>query len=312
VVLRLATNVPDGSAWAREARAFGNNVELRTEGRVRIKWYFGGIAGDEVQALERLKRGAIEGVVSGGPACAQIMPSLRALEVPGLFQSADEARLVVNQLGPTLTVEAQRAGFAYLGSIPLGGTVYFGRRPVRTLAELRAAPMWVWDQETTLMRLGREMGLQVEPTQLEHAARDFDAGRVQGFWALPAAALAFQWSAQAPYLVDLRGQYLFACTVISNRAFGLLSPDAQHQLLAAAAQLRERGDAVSRQQEETLLHGGFQHQGVKIVPMSETFRAEFLAAANAARDKLAASLISPDLLQRVSVLLSEARAGRKK
>src|SRR5206468_969252 len=46
VTLRLATIAPDGTAWAREVRAFNRDVEALTHGQVRFKWYLGAIAGD--------------------------------------------------------------------------------------------------------------------------------------------------------------------------------------------------------------------------------------------------------------------------
>ncbi len=308
VVLRMAVVAPEGTAWAREFHAVSRDVERRTEGRVRVKWYLGGIAGDENQVFERVQRGSLEGTGSGGPGCRRVMPSLRVLEVPGLFQEAGEAKYVVNQLAADLAAEAQQSGFVYLGTSPLGAGIYFGRRPVTSMAELRATRIWIWDLETTFISLAREMGLNIVPAALERAGREFDAGHSDAFWALPTAALAFQWSTEAPYLVDLRGEYLFGCVLLTNRAFALISPDDQRQLRAATAQMANRLDEVSRQQEEALLHGAFQHQGVKIVPVSDSFRAEFFAAARVARDKMAPTLLPRELLQRARGLLSDYRA----
>ena len=42
ITLRLGTVAPEGSAWAREGQAFARDVERGTEGRVKVKLYFGG------------------------------------------------------------------------------------------------------------------------------------------------------------------------------------------------------------------------------------------------------------------------------
>jgi TRAP-type C4-dicarboxylate transport system substrate-binding protein len=52
-VIRMATAVPEGTAWWREIRTFQNAVEAETQGQVRINIYFGGIAGDELPVGER-------------------------------------------------------------------------------------------------------------------------------------------------------------------------------------------------------------------------------------------------------------------
>jgi TRAP-type C4-dicarboxylate transport system substrate-binding protein len=307
-VLRLATAAPDGTAWAHEFRSFARDVERRTEGRVRVKWYFGSIAGSELEVGERIGRGQLDGAGSGGPLCTEVMPSMRVLQFPGLFQTGAEGKYVLNQLAATLQAEAEQSGLTYLGATPLGSVVYFGRRPVQSLAELRRQRLWVWDVSPMVISLLREMGLSVVPAPIERATREFDERRFDAFWAVPMAAVAFQWSVQAPSLVDLHGDYLFGCILLANRVFLGLSAEDQRQLQAAFAQAEDRVDEVSRQQERALLRGAFQHQGVTVFEPGEKFRAEFFAAANAARDRVGAKLVSPALLRRVRDMLSDYRA----
>src|SRR4030095_14718138 len=54
VTLRMASVAPDGAAWAREFKAFAREVAASTQGQVQIKWYLGGIAGDELRQHERV------------------------------------------------------------------------------------------------------------------------------------------------------------------------------------------------------------------------------------------------------------------
>src|SRR5207253_2207055 len=68
-VIRIATIVPDGTAYAREFRAFARELESVTNGSTKVKIYFGGVAGDELQVFDRIRRGQLDGVVSGGIIC---------------------------------------------------------------------------------------------------------------------------------------------------------------------------------------------------------------------------------------------------
>jgi TRAP-type C4-dicarboxylate transport system substrate-binding protein len=307
VLLRLGTPAPEGTVWAREIRNFTRVVEQRTDGRVRIKAYFGSIAGSEAEALDRVRRGQLDGVMSGGPACQQVSPTFLVLQIPGLFQEAGEVRYVFNQLQGTLVGEAQQAGFLLVGFAPLGSGMYFGRKPVTTMAQLRAVKLWVWDLEPHLIALMREMGLNVVPAPVEKAGRELEAGHIDGFWSLPTAALAFQWSTQAPNLVDLRGEYLIGCVAISLKSLAPISADDQRSIMTSGAELAVRFDDTSRQQEDALLHGAFQHQGVQIKAASASFRSEFFAAARAAREKLAGQWLPAEQLQRIMSLLSDYR-----
>src|SRR5690349_1832430 len=104
IVLRFATLVPDGTAWARELKAAAREVESQTQGQVRWKWYFGGIAGDERVVPERIRRGQLEGEAAG-VSCVDLAPSLRVLRVLGMFRRRDEAHAIIMRLRPTLEAE---------------------------------------------------------------------------------------------------------------------------------------------------------------------------------------------------------------
>ena len=58
------------------------------------KWYFGGIAGNELQMLERMRKNQLDAVLSGGMMCMKLSPSMRVLRLLGLFQSRAEASYV--------------------------------------------------------------------------------------------------------------------------------------------------------------------------------------------------------------------------
>ena len=50
-VLRFATVIPQGTVWAREMQAFARDVaDGSTNNQVQLKWYLGGIAGDDFEA----------------------------------------------------------------------------------------------------------------------------------------------------------------------------------------------------------------------------------------------------------------------
>ncbi len=57
-VIRTATPVPEGTRWWREIHRFQERVEKLTDGQVRFNVYDGGIAGDELQVAERIRREA--------------------------------------------------------------------------------------------------------------------------------------------------------------------------------------------------------------------------------------------------------------
>jgi TRAP-type C4-dicarboxylate transport system substrate-binding protein len=308
-VIRLATPAPDGTAWARELKAFARDVEGATHGAVRIKWYLGGIAGDDVAAGERIQRKQLDGVGSGGVLCQRFSASMRALRLLGLFESRDEYAFALGRLKPILDDEFRQAGFVNLAEGTVGPNVLFTRSPVRRLAELRQGHYWLWDLDELLPTQLGALDVHLLVLPLETAGRAYDERRVDGFIAPPGAALAFQWSTQASYLADLRVAWLTGCLLIANRVFDGLPPEAQRAVVEAGARFHARWEQEGGAQDEALLGGLFARQGLKAVPVSAAFRAEFFAAARAVRERYGPLLVPRPVIDRVVGILTEYRAA---
>src|SRR5690349_20971187 len=105
VTLRMAAIAPEGTTWAHEIRTFSRDLEAESRGRVRMKWYLGGIAGDEQAALERVRRGQLDGL-AGASFCDRVAPSMNVIRVPGLFANRDEVGYLIGKLKPLFDREA--------------------------------------------------------------------------------------------------------------------------------------------------------------------------------------------------------------
>ncbi|MCA1663986.1 MAG: TRAP transporter substrate-binding protein DctP, partial [Myxococcales bacterium] len=190
----------------------------------------------------------------------------------------------------------------------LGQDVLFTRTPVRTFADLRALKLWRWDGDDAGIATTRAMGLHVVPTPVADALAAMEAGRLDGFMAIPMAALAFQWSARTRYLTSLRAGHLNGCILVANRAFDRLAIEHQQIVRAAVAKLQVRLDAISRREDEALVGELFARQGLQVTAPSPTLRGDFFAAAEQARATLSDSVVSHEIIARVLAALAEVRA----
>jgi TRAP-type C4-dicarboxylate transport system substrate-binding protein len=303
----MAAIAPEGTAWARELHAFARDVEAATGGEVRIKWYLGGVAGDERTALGRARAGQLDGL-AGPSFCEQLAPSLRVIRTVGLFQSRDEAIDVLGRLGPQLDEEFRRAGFVNLLEAVFGADIIFSRRPVRSMAELRGMRWWMWNQSTMFVATLPKLGMRVQVMPIEQLAAAYRDGVVDGFIMPPAVALGYQLSPLAQWFTDLDTAILPGCMVLTNAAMDPLPIEQQRAIRAAAAKFRIRFNHVSAELDQALLNGLFEKQGLKRAPLSAQFRYEFLSATRAAREQLDEQLLPRKLLARVLALLADYRA----
>jgi TRAP-type C4-dicarboxylate transport system substrate-binding protein len=310
-VLRLATVAPAGTGWARELNAFAREIESNTNGELKVKWYFGGIAGDDVQMGERIRRDQLDGAASAGPLCEQLAPTMKVLRVPGILTDYREAFYVLSRLNSTLEEEVRKHGHTLVNTAPVGPHILFTRNPVRSLADLRKTKLWVWEQDDVLRAELKELGVPFEPLPLDAGAKAFDEKRIDGFAAPAQVTLAFQWAIRARYATDLRLDMINACVVVSNRAWDRLAPEQRTFVKAAGAKLGQRFVDMGEQMDGKLMGGLFERQGLQTIPLSRTFQSEFFSLAQQTRERMGERLVPREPLERVLGILADFRAERQ-
>src|ERR1700759_1347968 len=107
VVLKIATLAPEGSAWMNLFHKWQAKVEQRSEGRVKVKFYAGGVMGDEKDVIRKMHAGQLSGAAITGIGLAMINPEVRALEASRTYPELDHARA---RLRPLLCQEVGGEG----------------------------------------------------------------------------------------------------------------------------------------------------------------------------------------------------------
>ena len=244
--------------------------------------------------------------------CAHAAPALRILRIPGLVQDRHQATYVLSRLDPIADAQFRKAGYVNLGFTMLGPSVLFTREPVRTLDDLKRIQLWRWDLDEISIAMLRGAGLQIVALPLEQAGAAYDDKRIDGFSALPAAALAFQWSAQARYFTELPMDYLVGCIVVSTRAFDALPLEDRQVLQTATAKMSMRAQDLEERMTEALFGTLFEKQGMHHVPPSKLLWCSS-SSRRATRARGCRQLVDRELLaasrlaRRLSALSAESR-----
>ena len=142
------------------------------------------------------------------------------------------------------------------------------RTPIDGLDALRRLRVWQWSLEPALIAYSRAMGLDVVPLAIGDAGRAYEDHRIDGYMAIPAAILGFQWYARRMYLARLPLPPVIGCLVLSAASFDRLPTDLRDLLAGEAAKTALRFSETARLQEEQLLdHGLFAKQGMTMTPV---------------------------------------------
>lgn len=94
-VLKFATLAPQGSTWMKAFEAWGKELANSSQGRLVVKFYPGGISGDEPDMLKKIRFGQLQGAALSGHGIGEIFPPARILEAPFLFRDHADRKSVV-------------------------------------------------------------------------------------------------------------------------------------------------------------------------------------------------------------------------
>ncbi|MBW2186381.1 MAG: TRAP transporter substrate-binding protein DctP [Deltaproteobacteria bacterium] len=94
VTFKIATIAPEGSQWMQQMRAAGLTIKEQTAGRVQLKYYGGGVMGNEKSVLRKMRVGQLHGGAFTGGGLSQISPDMLLYGLPLLTESDAEMNLL--------------------------------------------------------------------------------------------------------------------------------------------------------------------------------------------------------------------------
>jgi TRAP-type C4-dicarboxylate transport system substrate-binding protein len=211
---RIATLAPVGSPWLTIMQRGAAAIADRTDGRIKVKLYPGGVQGDEKDVVRKMRLEQLDGAALTAVGLSKIYPGIRVLQLPFLFDTEEEVAYVVDKVWPYFQAKFQERGFR-LQSPGGGGWEYFyTKREVSSLADLRQVKMWAWADDPVMNALFRELKLQAVPLGAPELVGALKTGRVDGCYGPPLAAVALQWYHDISHASSLPISYTVGANVV--------------------------------------------------------------------------------------------------
>ena len=247
--LKLATLVPEGSVWDKELRAMAAEVQKRTEGRVEIRIYPGGVAGDEPDVVRKMRIGQMQAATLTLSGLEDIDDGFAVFGVPRFLSSYQELYHVVDALTPTLAARMDKQGFVLLGWGHAGWINLFSRTPVQVPADLKKLKLYVRAGDNDMVQWWKSHGYQPVPLATTDIMTGLTTGMIDALPSPPLAAMTFQWYRPTPYMLDLGMAPLVGATVVSKKAWATISPADQAVLRELAQRMGDRLEQAIPEQD---------------------------------------------------------------
>ena len=243
---KIATLAPAGTTWMKEMRKGAEEVKERTNGRVKLKFYPGGVMGNDRSMLRKMRVGQLQGaaVTSGG--LAEVYNDTWIYTLPLLFNNYQEVDYVRERVDPLLGEGLEKHGFVTLG-IGEGGFAYMMcNEPLETVDDLKGKKVWIPEGDVIAEVVFDIAGVTPVPLPLADVYTGLQTGLLNTIGSPPMATIAFQWHTKITHLTDVPLSYVVGLLVLDRKAFSKLKPEDQAVVREVMGRAMKRLDEINR------------------------------------------------------------------
>lgn len=305
--LKLATVAPEGSQWMKTMRDGAAEIKERTDGRVVIKLYGGGVMGAEKSMLRKMRIGQLQGGAFVASGLSPVFPDINIYSLPLVFTSQEEIDYVREQLDARLLEGLEKEGFVSFGFAGGGFARILSNVPVRSLDDFKGQKVWVPEGDRVGYQAMEAFGLSPVTLPLTDVMTGLQTGLIDIVATSPVGAVVFQWYTKVKYVTELPVVYVFATMIMDKRAFDRLSAEDQAIVREVMTRVYREFDRQSIPDNDGA-YDALLANGIKaVVPGADAVRDLRGRAWSVAEDMAGAGLIDANMLAELKTHLQDYR-----
>jgi len=300
--LRIATLAPRQSPLGDIYQGLKVGMKKRTNGQVNMKMYYGGIAGDEITVVRKMRVGQLDGALITSTGLSALVRQVLVMEAPGLIRSYGELDAVREDLAPQLEALFDKAGYKLVAWGDAGKTRIFSTHKIYSPSDLQKVRPWVWRDSATMKAFIKAAGANGVLLNLPEVYSGLQTGIIDTVIASSVGVLAFQWQTKLKTMAKQAGGIVTGAFVIKKDHLETLPKAARDYIDEVSGETEERLRVESRKIDDEAAK-----TLAKRLKVVNLFRAQrqWEAVQYAARESLVGRMYSRALLNRVQEILGK-------
>jgi TRAP-type C4-dicarboxylate transport system substrate-binding protein len=312
--IKLATLVPATSLWEKALLEMGNTWNKDTAGRVTLTVYAGST--DTEGTILTQMRPAVDryqAVYISNVGLAALDEAFNVLAMPFFLESDEEDRAVKKKLTPLFEQRLEAKGLHLLSWGTGGWIQLFSKKPLRTLAEVKAAKLFTSKGADKWVRWYVANGfhpVELVPASVPEQLK-LSTGLIDTAAYVPYLASLQQVFRDAKYMLDVHVAPLAGALIISTTAWNKISPEDRIKVTAAAQALEERVHSEIPKQDADSIKS-MQQRGLQVITADPKAAAEFRAAANQLVSTIRGEMVPADVFDQALQARDAVRKAKGK
>ncbi len=306
--LKIATIAPDGTSWMKQMRAAAKQIEQGSEGRVKLRFYPGGVMGNDNSVLRKIRVGQLHGGAITGGGFSAVYADAQIYTLPFQFRDLQEVDAVRRVMDPQIIEGLHKAGYVSFGLSEGGFAYLLSNAPVQTTDDMRGLKIWIPEGDEINAKMFEALGISPIPLPLTDVMTGLQTGLIDTIASSPIGAIALQWHTRVKYLTQVPLAYLYATLVIKEKALASLDQADRELVTRVLQETFSKLDAQNRQDNRQALEA-LQGQGIEFVEPSLAQRQEWEKHANKMLQTLSSQgLFDAAMLEQMQQLIQSVRS----
>jgi len=305
--IKFATLAPEGSSWMKEMRQFGKQISKQTNGEVALKFYPGGVSGDEKDVIRKMRIGQLHAAGFTGVGLGEILPEVRVLDLPFLFKTDEEVEHVYKKMNAYFQERFKEKGYVLIGWVPVGWIHFLSKYKISSIKDLRQTKAWMWEGDPLVKATYKSLKISPHPLSVTDVLMSLQTGMIDTVYASSMGALALQWFTKVKYISQLRMGYATGGVLMRKKIFDRLPQN--HQTTIKSLGKKYMNKLVKKIQEDNdKAMEVMQKNGIKVskIPTPDKME-QFHKAGETVRKNLTGKVFSQKLLTQVLTHLNEVK-----
>lgn len=304
---KIATTAPDGTLWMKEMRNAAKEIKKITEGRVKFKFYPGGVMGSEEITLKKIKINQLQGTAVSHGVLERFYPDSQIYALPMLFKDFKEVDLIRDILDKQIIDGLEESGMISFGFAEGGFAYAMSTKPIRETDELLKHKVWTPANNNQAEMILKSFDISPIPLNLGDVHTGLQTNIIDTVAVSPIVAIALQWHTQVKYITNIPLAYIYATLLIEKGAFNKLNQQDQltvRKLMTKAFETIDRQNRIDNHEALSALL----NQGLELVNPEVKSMASWDSKGEKARENIENSgNISPSTLKKVKQILEKSR-----
>jgi len=309
--LKIATITPEGSQWMKDMRAGAKEIKERTEGRVQIKYYGGGVMGSDQKVLSRIRIGSLQGGAFTPTALVNQYSGLNLYGLPMVFNSAEEAKYVRTRMDDKLNAGLEEAGYVSFGFSAGGFALMMSNTRISKFDDLKGKKVWIPEGDTISRQAMEALELTPVTLPMTDVLTGLQTGLIDIVGMSPIGALVLQWHTKIKYISDLPLLYTFGFMAVDKRAFYKLSAEDQAIVREVMGQIYRNFDKTTLADNEgardAMLNTGIETVSLNKIDFQKVRESMMELNASLAEQ----GVFSKELYDEMLTYIAEYRSGQR-